>query len=60
LRIGIGHPGNSRDVSDFVLKRAPKSEQILIDEAIESALDVFPLILEGQLEKAMHQLHTNN
>ncbi len=58
LRLGIGHPGPGRDVVDYVLRRAPRDEQELIDQAVDDALGEFPRILAGQLEKAMHALHS--
>jgi PTH1 family peptidyl-tRNA hydrolase len=58
LRLGIGHPGNSRDVTDYVLRRAPGAEQQLIECAVDDAIREFPLLVEGQLEKAMHALHS--
>lgn len=58
LRLGIGHPGDSREVIDYVLRRAPRQEQQLIEEAIQDAVEVFPLIANGRLEKAMHSLHS--
>ena len=58
LRIGIGHPGNSRLVTGYVLSRPPKSEQLLIKKGIEKALDVFPLVLRAELAIAMNQLHS--
>ena len=58
LRIGIGHPGNRDDVVDYVLHRASKDEQIDIDNAIDDALRVLPLLAEGSWEKAMHRLHS--
>src|SRR6187402_2633138 len=38
LRLGIGHPGSASLVANFVLKRAPVSEQTLTDEAILRAI----------------------
>jgi PTH1 family peptidyl-tRNA hydrolase len=58
LRLGIGHPGNSREVTDYVLRRAPETEQQLIECAVDDAVREFPLLVEGQLEKAMHALHS--
>ena len=58
LRIGIGHPGNRDQVSDFVLHRASKDEQISIDNSIDSALLALPLLVEGSWEKAVHRLHS--
>ena len=58
FRIGIGHPGHRDQVSDFVLHRASKDEQISIDNSIDSALLVLPLLAEGSWEKAVHRLHS--
>ena len=58
LRIGIGHPGSSDQVTDYVLSRAARDDEALIDEAIDEAVKVVPRILEGELERAMHVLHS--
>ena len=57
LRIGIGHPGSRDDVVDFVLHRPSKDEQIDIDNALDDALRVLPLLAEGFWEKAVNNLH---
>ena len=58
LRLGIGHPGHASLVSGFVLGRAPRSEQELLDTSIDFALGVLPQMLAGDWTKAMHQLHS--
>ena len=58
LRIGIGHPGERADVSNFVLNSPRREEQELIDQAMQRAQDVAPLIVEGKLEAAMLKLHS--
>ncbi|HEC20328.1 MAG TPA: aminoacyl-tRNA hydrolase [Gammaproteobacteria bacterium] len=58
LRIGIGHPGQSRDVSNYVLGKAPRDEQIEIDNAIDEALRTLPQILDGEMQAAMNRLHS--
>lgn len=58
LRLGIGHPGHSSLVSNFVLGRAPRSEQELLDSSIDFALDCLPEVLAGEWSKAMHKLHS--
>src|SRR5690606_3177704 len=40
LRIGIGHPGHAREVSDYVLGKPVQSERTHIDDAIGQALAV--------------------
>jgi len=59
LRIGIGHPGERSEVSNYVLNVARKEEQVLINEAMARAQEVAPLIVEGKLEAAMLKLHTH-
>jgi PTH1 family peptidyl-tRNA hydrolase len=61
LRIGIGHPRTlnlQQGVADFVLHRPRKEEQPLIDEAIGRAVDIIPLLVEGNVNEAMLRLHT--
>jgi len=58
LRIGIGHPGTAAQVASYVLKRAPASEQELIDEAIARARLHIEDMVHGQFQKVMNALHT--
>ena len=58
LRIGIGHPGDARQVADYVLKKASPSDQQLISNSIDDALRTLPLAISGQWERAMTALHT--
>jgi PTH1 family peptidyl-tRNA hydrolase len=58
LRVGIGHPGNSRDVSNYVLGKAPQTEQQLINSAVDEALRTMSQIMEGDLQPAMNRLHS--
>lgn len=58
LRIGVGHPGSKDAVIDAVLDRPRKEEQLLIDEAVEKSLAVWPSIVAGNFEVAMLKLHT--
>jgi len=57
LRIGIGHPGDSRKVSGYVLSKPSSADKISIDAAISRSLNVMPEILEGDFPKAMNFLH---
>lgn len=57
LRLGVGHPGRSEEVTPYVLQRAPREEQALIELALDRAVDVFPLIIAGELQRAMNVLH---
>jgi peptidyl-tRNA hydrolase, PTH1 family len=58
LRLGIGHPCNAAMVANFVLKRAPASEQDLIDEAINRSIKCLPDAAKGDWNSAMKALHT--
>ena len=58
LRIGIGHPGDKDLVADYVLNSPSPDDRTLIDESIERALEVAPLILAGDLQAATMRLHT--
>ena len=59
LRLGIGHPGERAEVSNFVLNNPRREERDAIDLALQRALDVAPLIVEGKQEAAMLKLHSN-
>lgn len=58
LRLGIGHPGHASLVSGYVLGRAPRSEQQLLDQSIDFALEVLPEMLAGDWTVAMRKLHS--
>ncbi len=58
LRIGVGHPGDRAEVVNFVLNAPRREEMDLIEQAMQRAQEVAPLIVEGKLEAAMLKLHT--
>lgn len=58
LRIGVGHPGASKDVADYVLDKPSKVDRQKIDNAMQQAHDILPLLMEGEMQKAMQLLHT--
>ncbi|MCD9005534.1 aminoacyl-tRNA hydrolase [Luteimonas sp. XNQY3] len=58
LRIGIGHPGSKDKVTPWVLGRATADDDILIGRAIDDAIDVLPLAMDGNFMDAMTRLHT--
>jgi PTH1 family peptidyl-tRNA hydrolase len=59
LRIGIGHPGHKDRVTPWVLGRASLADDALIERAIADALDVMPLVVQGNFMDAMTRLHTS-
>lgn len=58
LRIGIGHPGSKDRVTPWVLGRANAEDDVLIGRAIDDAIDVLPLAMDGNFMDAMTRLHT--
>ncbi|MEO0436982.1 MAG: aminoacyl-tRNA hydrolase [Pseudomonadota bacterium] len=58
LRIGIGHPGSAKLVSNYVLSKASATDRQATDDSIREATRALPLLLDGHLEKAMTQLHS--
>ena len=62
LRVGIGHPReqsmSEQEVADYVLHRPSADHQTLIDVMLEKCLAVWPTLEAGDMEKAMHLLHT--
>ena len=58
LRIGIGHPGNAKQVANFVLHKASSNEQQLIEGAIDAALAEIESIVGGDHQKVMNRLHS--
>jgi PTH1 family peptidyl-tRNA hydrolase len=60
LRIGVAHPGVKKEVINHVLQRPGGEEKKLIDDAMQRALDVLPLVFSGELTKAMTQLNARS
>jgi len=62
LRLGIGHPRDvelaQQEVVDYVLHPPRADEKVLIDDAIVRALAIWPRLAAGEIERAMHELHT--
>ncbi|HKT29274.1 aminoacyl-tRNA hydrolase [Dyella sp.] len=58
LRLGIGHPGHKDQVTSWVLGRPSANDEDALLDGIARALNVLPLAVDGQFDKAMQQLHT--
>lgn len=58
LRLGIGHPGQAKDVANFVLAKASANEQSLTQQAIDEALFHSPTAFSGKWNVAMNKLHS--
>lgn len=59
LRMGIGHPGKSEEVVNFVLRAPSLNEMNAIESSMDQSLLVLPLLLQGDFEQAMLRLHTD-
>lgn len=57
LRIGIGHQGDKSLVTNYVLAQPSKTDETLIRQALERAADHSGLLVQGELPKAMNELH---
>lgn len=58
LRIGIGHPGDKSQVSNYVLGKAPATEQRMIEEIIDEAVRSTEVWFKEDMAKAMNRLHS--
>ncbi len=58
LRIGIGHPGDSRKVTGYVLGRLGKQETEELNAVIDEIMRVLPDAASGKLAAAMNRLHS--
>ena len=58
LRIGIGHPGHKDKVTPWVLGKPGRDDEAGILRAIDDALGVLPLAVNGNFMDAMTRLHT--
>ena len=58
LRIGIGHPGHKDKVTPWVLGKPGRDDEAGILRAIDDAIGVLPLVVQGNTMDAMTRLHT--
>jgi len=58
LRVGIGHPGDSKKVTGYVLGKAPQTDQSAIEASIDEAIRTLPDALKQDWAKAMNRLHS--
>ncbi len=58
LRVGIGHPGHKDKVTPWVLGKPGRDDEAGILRAIDDAIGVLPLAVNGNLMDAMTRLHT--
>ena len=60
LRLGVGHPGEKHQVTNYVLKRGSPDTEAAVERDIDAAMDVMPLLVDGEIPAAMKQLHTKD
>ncbi len=58
IRIGVGHPGASREVIRYVLNGPSKAERAAIDAGIDELLGLLPALASGDWDRAQQLLHT--
>ena len=59
LRIGVGHPGDRDQVTAFLTSvRMPEDERALVARGCDLSESVLRLLLDGDLQRAMTELHT--
>lgn len=60
LRIGVDHPGQAHMVSHYLTSGRPSvKDQVEIELAMNNARGVLPLVLNGELPRAMNELHSS-
>jgi peptidyl-tRNA hydrolase, PTH1 family len=57
LRLGIGHPGVKAEVVDYVLRKPLAEQREVIAKSIEQSIAALPLMLEGDMERALMKVH---
>ena len=57
LRLGIGHPGVKAEVVNYVLRKPLAEQREAIDKSIEQSIVALPLMLEGDMERALMKVH---
>ena len=59
LRLGIGHPGVKSEVIHWVLQKPSPDQREAIEQCISRTLKAFPDLLNGDMVKATHAIHTS-
>ena len=58
LRVGIDHPGKSKDVTKYVLSKPSKKDKELLTEKMRASINSLEIYLNEGLEEATLNLHT--
>ena len=60
LRIGIDHPGDASEVTNYVLKAPLTNQKELIKISFQNAIKSLPTLLDDNWDAALLDLHTKN
>ncbi len=58
LRVGVGHPGEKSQVTNYVLKKGSADVEAAVENTIDDAVAVMPILIEEGMNAAMKKLHT--
>ena len=58
LRVGIGHPGDKADVTNWVLGKFQPNEKVLLYNSYIEFLNIIDFLADRQIKKAQLRLHT--
>ena len=58
LRVGVGHPGEKSQVTNYVLKKGSADVEAAVENSIDDAVAVMPILIEDGMNAAMKKLHT--
>ena len=47
VRIGIGHPGDKKQVHGYVLSDFPKADKVWVEQTVDAVADALPYLIEG-------------
>ena len=60
LRIGIDHPGDASQVTNYVLKAPLTNQKELIKKSFQNAMKSLPMLFNNNWDAALLDLHTKN
>ena len=60
LRMGVGHPGEKGKVTGHVLRKASADVDRILQQSVDDAADIVPVLVDRGLNEAMKELHTKS
>ncbi|MEM7504461.1 MAG: aminoacyl-tRNA hydrolase [Pseudomonadota bacterium] len=60
LRMGVGHPGEKEKVTGHVLRKASADVDRILQQSVDDAADIVPVLVDRGLNDAMKELHTKS